>query len=62
MKKSCGGCQYFRKWKKDRIGGGLCEKFDWRTKSDYGGNCKGWKAIPYKRLKHGIIKIDSQEN
>ncbi len=47
--KSCGGCQYFRKWKDDAIGGGLCELRDGRTKTDHGRKCEDHKRIPYKR-------------
>jgi hypothetical protein len=47
----CGSCKFFIKWKNDKLGGGLCEAKDQRTKSDCGHQCKEWKAIPYKRLK-----------
>jgi hypothetical protein len=59
--KKCGGCQHFTKWKKDSEGGGLCNLYDYRTKTDYGKNCKGWKAIPYKRSKinHKEILIEA---
>ena len=44
----CSGCQYFTKWKKDSIGGGLCEYQDSRTTEDK--SCKFWKVIPYNRI------------
>ena len=56
--KSCGSCTYFFKWKNDSIGGGLCEKLDARTKSDYGHDCKHWKGIKYKRKGKHNVKLD----
>jgi len=57
MIKSCGGCTWFNKWTNDSIGGGLCDLKDARTKSDYGGNCKDWTGIKYKRKpKHEVKK------
>ena len=47
--RNCGNCKFFIKWKNDSIGGGLCERTDRRTKSDYGHGCKLWKGIKYKR-------------
>lgn len=47
----CGGCQYFKKWKADKWGEGICKKQDARTYTDYGVNCPYWKAIPYNRIK-----------
>lgn len=49
MPNDCGSCQHFVKWKNDRLGGGLCEENDSRTKSDHGHNCKEWKGIKYAR-------------
>ena len=46
MRKSCGGCKYFVKWKKDEHGGGLCGLLDARVKSDCCCN-KFHKRIPY---------------
>ena len=51
MKKCCGNCKYFLKWKNDSIGGGVCEFTDARTKPDYGRYCKHRKSIKYERLK-----------
>ena len=53
MKKCCGNCEYFFKWKNDSIGGGLCEFFDMRTDTNNGKKCKHHKAIKYKRIKKG---------
>jgi hypothetical protein len=51
--KSCGSCINFIKWKADKYGGGLCEFLDARTRTGHKGNCKYWKAIPYKyRVKY----------
>lgn len=55
--RTCGGCQYFIKWKKDKFGGGLCDLLDARTKSDHGHGCKNWKAIPYKRVRRTNVYI-----
>ena len=49
--KNCGSCMYFFKWKNDKIGGGLCNLRDGRTKCDYGRGCMDWKGIKYKRNK-----------
>ena len=47
--KDCGSCINFVKWTNDKWGGGLCECFDVRTKTDHGRGCESWKAIPYSR-------------
>jgi len=47
--KSCGNCMWFIKWKADKIGGGLCDFLDKRTKTDHGKNCPDWKGIKYNR-------------
>jgi len=49
-KKNCGSCKWFVKIA-GNFGGGLCEDSDARTKSDYGNNCKTWKAKKYRRKK-----------
>ncbi len=51
MKKRCGNCYRFFKWKNDKDGGGLCECLDARTKPDWGRDCEDWKGIKYKRKK-----------
>ena len=60
--KDCGSCQFFVKLN-SVFSGGLCEKLDARTKSDYGHKCKHWKAIPYdmKKKYHIIINKESNE-
>ena len=45
----CGSCKWFVKLKRDRIGGGLCEYGDARTKSDYGHGCSNHRGMKYKR-------------
>ena len=48
MTNSCGSCKHFQKvgyWG-SRGGGGLCQLFDWRAKTDSAGkDCKGYKRI-----------------
>ena len=44
------------------ISGGLCEKLDTRTKSDYGHRCKHWKAIPYKFNKKYKLELDNPKD
>ena len=59
MSKTCGACHYFTKWKKDKIGGGLCEFCDCRTKTDLGHGCKDFKGKRYKRDKSKInVPVD----
>lgn len=49
----CGKCRNFIKWKKDRFGGGLCEFFDARTKSDHGHKCPSFQYIKlHKNILH----------
>lgn len=60
MSHSCGGCQFFIKWKFDRIGGGLCDAKDARTKTDHGHKCKWWRPIYYNRKR--IKKISLEED
>lgn len=45
--RNCGNCLYFQKV----IGYGICMRYDYRTQSDMGRNCKGWKGIKYDRNK-----------
>lgn len=57
--KSCGSCRYFSKWKNDKIGGGLCDRYDMRTESDsiYGRNCPGWRGIKYRRKSENVYRL-----
>ena len=50
VRKNCGSCAYFLKWKNDKFGGGLCDFFDARTKSDCGHKCDQWKGIKYNKV------------
>ena len=54
MTRSCGNCKYFASWPND---GGLCEKHDTRTTSDYGHRCKDFKGIRYTRKEKFKKKI-----
>lgn len=52
MIKSCGGCEYWVKWRKAAYklkSDGLCQVNDWRVSSDY--TCASWKGIKYERIK-----------
>lgn len=49
MSKSCGGCQYFVKWKNDMNSSGFCEIKDSRTNTDGGHRCTQHKRMPYNR-------------
>lgn len=54
IKKSCGNCRDFIKWKKD--GEGLCNALDRRTKPDKGHKCKYWKGIKHTRKPLKILE------
>ena len=45
--RNCGSCCNFMKWKNDKFGGGLCDFFDDRTKSDRGHGCDKWRGVKY---------------
>lgn len=45
--KNCGNCKFFQKVP----GYAICQKYDYRTNSDHGRNCIGWKGIKYERKK-----------
>jgi len=60
MRKSCGSCAYYTKWKKDplvaenggkggELASGLCEFLDARTKPDWGRSCPHWVGKRYDR-------------
>ena len=49
--RNCGSCRYFGKLKNDSVGGGICDRFDYRTKTDR--KCTAWKGIKYNRIMQG---------
>ncbi|UZS00908.1 hypothetical protein [Pseudomonas phage vB_PsaM_M1] len=57
MKKRCGGCTHWVKWKKSWYGlssDGLCGLQDWRCPSDY--SCALWEGKKYERVKVKLVE------
>lgn len=50
MRRQCGGCANFLKWKQDKWGGGLCEFLDARTNAQHNAkDCKYFSKFNSKR-------------